>query len=344
MDDAGHGRRGLRPRLTRALAHAITREYGVPVGVASADLGGSANLNLLVRGDGDRVVIRVYRSHVGPDRVAAIQRARTHLAAQGVPCVRPIATRQGLPYVRAEGHLVEVEPFVECDATMDRLDRITAALPMLGHLHQALSGFEAGPSGRDIEFANYVDPDCLVAATRRGTQRIRSWQPNPEEVAIAEAADRLSEAVTGAYQSLGEVPRQLTHGDFWDNNVGFRRGELVLVADFDFMGDRSRVDDLALTLYFASHHLDAPLTRSGLRRLAGLVEAYDRGLTTKLSGPERSSIPVSLARQPLWSIAGWVALLDDPAEARRHIAGHLPALQRGQSILRELPRIQDILR
>lgn len=344
MDDAGDGRRGLRPRLTRALAETISREYGMPVGAATTDLGGSANLNLLERGDSGPVVIRVYRSHVGADRVAAIQGTRTHLAAQGVPCVRPIATRQGLAYVRAEGHLVEVEPFVECDATMDRPDRITAALPMLGRLHQALSGFEAGRSGRDIEFANYVDPDGLVTATRRGTRRIRSWQPNPEEVHIAETADELSEAVTAAYQSLGGVPRQLTHGDFWDNNVGFRRGELVLVADFDFMGERSRVDDLALTLYFASHHLDVPLTRTGLRRLADLVDAYDSGLTTKLSGPERASIPVALARQPLWSVAGWVTLLDDQAEARRHIAGHMPALQRGQSILANLARIQDILR
>jgi len=343
MDDAGNGRRGLRPRLTPSLADTVSREYGLSTG-ESIDLGGSANLNLLVHGDGAPVVVRVYRRHVGPGRLAAIQRTRTHLAAQGIPCVRPIATQEGLPYVRADGHLVEVEPFVECDAKMDSLGGITAALPTLGRLHQALSGFAPGQSGMDIEFANYVDPTGLLAATRKGTTRIRSWQPTSEEIAIADAADRLADAVTGASQSLGEVPRQLTHGDFWDNNVGFRRGDLVLVADFDFMGERSRVDDLALTLYFTTHLLDSPLTRSGLRRLAGLVDAYNSGLTDRLSGPERACIPVALACQPLWSIAGWVALLDDTAEARRHIAGHLPALRRGEAILGDLARIQDIFR
>jgi Ser/Thr protein kinase RdoA (MazF antagonist) len=50
---------------------------------------------------------------------------------------------------------------------------------------------------------------------------------------------------------VARLPHQLVHGDFWDNNVGFLGGRPVLVADFDFMGERARIDDLALTLWYA---------------------------------------------------------------------------------------------
>jgi aminoglycoside phosphotransferase (APT) family kinase protein len=50
---------------------------------------------------------------------------------------------------------------------------------------------------------------------------------------------------------VSQLPRQLVHGDFWDNNVLFRHGRPVLLADFDFVGEQARVDDLALTLWCA---------------------------------------------------------------------------------------------
>jgi Ser/Thr protein kinase RdoA (MazF antagonist) len=33
------------------------------------------------------------------------------------------------------------------------------------------------------------------------------------------------------------MPSKLVHGDFWDNNVLFRHGRPVLLADFDFIGN-----------------------------------------------------------------------------------------------------------
>jgi hypothetical protein len=51
---------------------------------------------------------------------------------------------------------------------------------------------------------------------------------------------------------------------------------LVLIADFDFMGERARIDDLALTLHFALSDLaHADLSAETLRRLSGLVTRYD---------------------------------------------------------------------
>ena len=68
-------------------------------------------------------------------------------------------------------------------------------------------------------------------------------------------------------------------------------GKLVAVADLDFMGNRPRVDDLALTLYFTdeeiqlAHAADRPAEEriATLRPLAG---AYAAALST----PERSGV------------------------------------------------------
>ena len=47
MDDAGGGRRGLRPTITSELAHAVTETWGFSLDSAR-DLGGSTGLNLRV--------------------------------------------------------------------------------------------------------------------------------------------------------------------------------------------------------------------------------------------------------------------------------------------------------
>ena len=102
---------------------------------------------------------------------------------------------------------------------------------------------------------------------------MRGWGPTAAEAALADAADRLADLVAQDEAALVvQLPRQLAHGDFWDDNVLFRHGRPVLLADFDFMGERARVDDLALTLWCASFDLgggtDLAQELPHLRRLA----------------------------------------------------------------------------
>jgi Ser/Thr protein kinase RdoA (MazF antagonist) len=157
------------------------------------------------------------------------------------------------------------------------------------------------------------------------------------------------DAVMDSWQRLAEaglvsgLPRQLVHGDFWDNNVLFRHGRPVLLADFDFMGERARIDDLALTLWCAGAVLGA---EGGLMeeraRLRRLVASYDAALETPLSAAERAALPVAMARQPLSSIGGWVARLDDEAAARRHAASVAAELQTARRIMAELGRWREV--
>jgi Phosphotransferase enzyme family len=79
--------------------------------------------------------------------------------------------------------------------------------------------------------------------------------------------------------------RQLAHGDFWDNNVRLRHGQVALVTDFDFLADHPRTDDLALTLYLTS--VDITDITSDPAPLTELADAYESGLGTRLSQRER---------------------------------------------------------
>jgi Ser/Thr protein kinase RdoA (MazF antagonist) len=158
-------------------------------------------------------------------------------------------------------------------------------------------------------------------------------------------AEELAELVTEAEtKAEAGLPRQLVHGDFWDNNVLFRHGRPVLLADFDFMGERARIDDLARTLWCARVDLGAeggPAAERG--RLRRLVAGYDAGLDLPLSAGERAALPVAMARQPLSSLGGWVARLDDEAAARRHLASVAAELQTALQMMNELHRWREIV-
>jgi homoserine kinase type II len=341
MDNAAGGLRGLRAALTPELLDAVHNAYGIDTGDA-IDLGGSSSLNLLVCNGTGRSVVRVYRPYMTADRLRDIQLVRRKLSASGVPCAELVPTRDGEPWLRFADRLVEAECYVERDADMDTWERLEIGLPVLGRIHTILRDLEVSPDGRTAMFANYIDPGYALERTLAGTRRIQGWDPSPAEVRLAEAAEELAYLVSSAeHHFSAQLPRQLVHGDFWDNNVFFRDGRLILVTDFDFMGERTRIDDLALTLYFTC--LEYPQEHASdeqLRRLSRLVDAYNAGLDEPLTSNERAALPLAIARQPLWSIAVWVALLDDEEAARRHAAGTFSEVAWALDVVREVERWQ----
>jgi Ser/Thr protein kinase RdoA (MazF antagonist) len=344
MDDADGGRRGLRARPEPGLRLALQDHWGLDGFDEAVDLGGSSSLNLLV-GDADRsYVVRVHRPYVTPERLGSIHQARRALLAGGVPCAPPVATLKGAPWVRLEDRLVEVEAYVDHDAVMDSWQRLEAGMALLAQTHNLLRHLEVGgEEGRRPRFANHLASADVASSVHQGAERIRSWEPTPAERRLAALAEELADLITRAEAGLvARLPHQLVHGDFWDNNVGFRGGRPVLVADFDFMGERARIDDLALTLHCARSDLDVgggPVEERS--RLGRLVASYDTGLDIPLSESERAALPVAMARQPLSSIGGWVARLDDQAAARRHAAGVTPELAAARQLMTELDRWQD---
>ena len=231
----------LRATPSANLFDALYNHFGIRSSDGARDLGGSSNLNLLLTDGQQRYVVRVYRPWVSAARLADMQLVRRMLRLGGVPCSQPIPTLNGETWIRVDDRYVEVEPYVEFDAKMDSWERIEAGLPLLGRIHSLLQSLEASHDGRRPPAANYIEPQDALRGTRRGTQHIRGWEASPAELKLAAEAEALARLVDRAEADLPERPRQLVHGDYWDNNVLFRNGNVALVADLDFMGERARL-------------------------------------------------------------------------------------------------------
>jgi homoserine kinase type II len=251
MDDAGNGSRGLRPTLTPAVADAVLRTWGINC-ANGVDLGGSTSLNLLVNAGHRSLVVRVHRRHVTAARVEALQLAREAAVLGGVPVARPVLGRNGERRETADSLAIEVEDFVAGDEKMDTLAKIGRGMPVLASLHAALEHAPLPDAAKDMRFGNYLAVDDLVSRTAAGIERIRSLDRSLKPV--ADLASAVADKMT---HTTSRLPKpQWCHGDFWDDNVLFRQGRVVLVADFGFMNRRPRVDDLALTLYYTLCDLD----------------------------------------------------------------------------------------
>ena len=50
------------------------------------------------------------------------------------------------------------------------------------------------------------------------------------------------------------------------------------------------------------------------------MDAYESGLDNLLTSVERAVLPLAIIRQPLWSVGGWVVMLDEETSAQRHAA------------------------
>jgi hypothetical protein len=201
---------GLRARPGASLRGALHDHWGLGWYAEAVDLGGSSSLNLLV-GDADRrYVVRVHRPHVTPERLGAIHQARRALLAGDVPCAPPVPTRQGEPWVSFEGRLVEVEAYVDHDAVMDSWQRLEAGMVLLAHTHNLLRHLEVGEEGCWPRFANHLEPAEVTCCVRRGTARIRGWEPTPAERRLAASAEELAELVAQVEAGLvARPPRQL---------------------------------------------------------------------------------------------------------------------------------------
>jgi homoserine kinase type II len=343
MDDADGGLRGLRARPGPGLFQALQDHWGLGWFAEVVDLGGSSSLNLLVGGGDRSYVVRVHRPHVTRERLGAIHQARRALLAGGVPCAPVVPTRQGEPWVSLKGRLVEVEAYVAHDAAMDSWERLEVAMTLLAQTHRLLRVVQVGEQGRRPLFANHIEPADVQAWTRRGTERIRGWDPTPDDARLAAAAEELAGLVAEAEAGLvAHVPRQLVHGDFWDNNVLFRHGRLVLLADFDFMGERARIDDLALTLWCASLDLGPMSARQKISPVCAASSPATTPAWTSNSRPP--SAPRCRRRWPASpcgpSEGGWHAWTTTPRPAAtppawdprcRHRCGFWPTSTAGRT-------------
>ena len=292
----------MRPMKSPELIDTIVRAYELTPNSDPIDLGGSSNLNLLFSEGDLGYVARVYRAWVTPLRLKAIQFVRATLRAAGLPFTQIRPAADGRTFIPTASWLIEVEPFVG-GQDMSTWAQLLAGMRMLGTIHTVLSTMAAPPGARHAPAANHIDAADAFETTMRGCSAIRSWASSADEERIASLSEELATALRWAGDGRSmRLPRQLLHGDFWDNNVKFRDGSLVAVLDLDFMEEGARIDDLALVLYYANSGSTLAFLRSPVERMQALrelIDAYDSGLERHLSQEERTALPLALAHTPL---------------------------------------------
>jgi Ser/Thr protein kinase RdoA (MazF antagonist) len=318
----------------------IGRWWGLGLGEAH---GLSTSHNTTVLRPDLGVVVRVYRPGVSVERVRALQRARRALKDAGLPVVPLILSQLGRTVEAVNSRVVEVEEYVEHDGRMNTLPRLLRGVVLLAGVHDALADLHLGPEADHCPDANWISPVDVASSVRSGVDRIRSWG-DPADRHLIDTALRLADLVSEAEARLAACRAgQLVHGDFWDDNVYVRREKLVAVADLDLMGNRPRVDDLALTLYFTDEEMQLahPADRPDQERIATLgplVRAYATALSTPLSEAEWQALPLALARQPLWGIGKWVRNLTSEAHAKEHARATGGAVRRAITLAAEADR------
>lgn len=239
--------------------------------------------------------------------------------------------------------MVEVEDYVEHDANMDTWERIKIGLPFLGRTHTILKTVRLDDQYKQPMIANHISAEEVLDVITSGIDRIHSWDSTPEQVKFADVAETLAHRLQSVEKVFaGKLPIQLVHGDFWDNNVFFREEKVVLVTDLDFMGERPRIDDLALTLYYTnSTFKEDQLSDSRIKRLKTLVDAYNSGLEEPLSVNERLALPMVIARTALFMLR-YISLMKTREEAAKPIAETLPDLEWALKLLDNLEQWQNI--
>jgi Ser/Thr protein kinase RdoA (MazF antagonist) len=326
---------------TGDLLRVLSTEYGLVWHGHTVDLGGSNNLNLHLRdGRGRGHVARLYCGWTSAARLADIQRVRLQLRAAGLPFEETVATRDGAGWVSVGGRVLEVARYVE-GARMAIGEPLRRGVGVLARIHGVLRRVTAGEAARTAPHPNHVGAARALDWTRGGTAGLRTPAASSTDLLVADLADELAAGLRDAELELvpGLAP-QLVHGDFWDNNVLFREGEIVLVLDLDFMGWRPRIDDLALTLYYTTSTLgDGYTSQARVDVLRRLVDAYDGGLDDHLTAVERRALPLALARTVLCFV-GMLASIED-AQARRKLVAELaPDLRWSIEVARHADRWQ----
>jgi homoserine kinase type II len=329
-----------RVAASAAVVESVVAAFSLRRPVHWADLGGEWTTNLrLDFAEGSTLVARVHRAATTPERLRAVQTARAAVRDAGLPVPAPVPGPDGDDFAcLPDGTLAEVEEHVVWDEPMKAFPLLRTGFATLARLHDVLRTLRLPHPVHSPPHATYLDPERAVDGVRRGALRMRGWG-DPRLAALADDVQRHGEEIARREEPLRhDQVRQVVHGDFWDANVLFRGRHLVGLLDFDFLGERDRIEELALTLWF--HLLEPgnhPPGDRQVQQVRELVDTYDRAAGVKLTDAERERLPLAIARQPAWMAGSWIPALDDP-RARAQAAELAARLPTAQSILSDLSR------
>jgi homoserine kinase type II len=289
------------PRLSPAEVTAVLAVFDIN---ASDDLKGisatSRADNVVVTTSAGRKLLKRYKASVTAPSVVHEHSILRHLNALDFPTPRLVAAADGATAREVGGRWHALFDYLPGyfhyhehlwpPRTYRTLVGLSAQA--LGALHEALDGFSPqgiNPNGfASLDGPRHHDLQWYL----EGLERARAHRRDADGGAAFRAMlDREGGPVEQQLRALdrelaaADLPRQVIHGDYGPYNLLFRRGERVVILDFELARIDWRVADVAKSLQ------QFGVTRHGLRprRIAAFVDAYDR--RRPLTPVERRLLP-----------------------------------------------------
>ena len=156
--------------------------------------------------------------------------------------------------------------------------------------------------------SNYGLPSQLihrVEKTKASLQQDSSQRATQAVLACEDAKELLLIIDTWWQNAALFLPVQPLHGDYGGGNILFQSDTIVAILDFDFLGIRERVFELAYTTYWMLKRLepDTALDDIPWEKVTKLLAEYNQVSAHPLTQQEWAAFPFEMARVPLYWIA-----------------------------------------
>lgn len=286
----------------------VLQYWGIPGKLLETkDLGGSYNANIRATTTRADVVLRVRQPWVTVKRVRDVHHILYRLSEWDINTPLPRMTRAGGTYAHFDSRLVEVFDYLPEEVNRRWCDnRWHASFQHLGHLHNALLSV-----GHDLTpplVSNYARLELsfvMLGHTRARLEELPPSSNRREALAICDYAEVTLHKIAAFWdENHFNLPFQLIHGDFHLDNLLFDDADNVAyVIDFDFLGWRERVYELAYALRMALPQLTD--NHDGMLNgdlVAQWLNAYNRAVQNPLTLDEYETLPYQMAQVALFYI------------------------------------------
>ena len=287
-----------KPAISTKLLETIKKEYGINFDVNQVtNLGGSYNLNLLVSTTNDKFVARFYQKSTHLARLLDIQKVKEGLSKKNIPIAKTILNKCKKTFSHFDGHLLELEQYIEKDRTMSSFEDIKKGFQILAKVHTQLKEINLSKISQHPLISNHVELEYIKPWVSRGIKFILESKPISSEKEYCQKINRLATFVTNRLPTIYEkLPRQLIHGDFKDNNIFLKDDKINLITDFDFMGNRPRIDEISLTINSMILQNKYKNIEDIVNDIKILLKIYNQNTNNKINKIETESLSLSLIK------------------------------------------------
>lgn len=294
-------------RMTPEEIAAVLLRYGISSAAEPPRHGGgTANSNAVVQTDrGPLFVKRRNPRYSAEGCVAFDHRLMEYLAPRRVGTPLALETLEGARWLRLEGAVYEVYPWVSGEPHDRRsVQQVAAAGRALAAYHEAARHFQP-PPGK--EWPRYRDPALIRDGLHEVEAQVAAALTAPDAQYLRRQVVAVSLGLTDErYHSL---PKLVVHGDFHPGNVLYRNDEVAGIFDLDWATVQPRVLDLADGLMLFAGERDAEIDDADIVSLTQTWRpSHERGRAFLEAYLEREALSDEEMRAlPLFVRALWLS-------------------------------------